>query len=348
MESPAELWRITGSDWALPILVRVHEEMAFVSVPNIPLLKKQRAILDGFMSQLATGGTEEERIIPLLLLQENAKRSELSNPEDIVEWKRTPSTEANLPHHEGVDEFIAHWLVDSGLEISKAAAATIYVSLCAQMVHWLVNRRRGVNLIFGRIEPFQYRKNWKEILLGRAVKNVEASTLKWPNCLYVTAHNPTPPEMCSSELVAFKDGICEWTLEFRASTWFTKQSNELENNRRQRLGPNYLASVCRTVMGHYERARETYRKYLHEQSVKITSLPEFNQGDGGFFTTVKTHAKGKARNAVRAYVLPPYIIDPPVAPSEPEGPESANGALPEVPSVPCGDSAVRETGADLE
>lgn len=301
------IWELKGSHWTLPILVEIHDETALVRIPEIPLLPKQRAALENALSQLATGGTPDERNVPLMFLIENAKRSEFTNAEDVVSWNRQPPIGQNIPKEEGVDDFVGDWLVSTGFGISKASATAIYISICTHMLHWLVNRRRPVNLVFGTLDPFQYRKNWKEILLGKAWLRAAAGNLE-DRTIYITSHPPKPGDMAQSEMLSYNKGVCNWTLEFTPSKWFHNHSNEVEEKRRQRMGrARYLVSVMRTIMSHAQRAQATYSTYLNEISPKIVEVPEFNSDDGGYFTTLKKDSRGEIHRPAKAFVLPPDL-----------------------------------------
>ena len=326
MEQPLELWELAGSHWQLPIIVEIHADMARVTIPDIPLLGLQRAALENALSQLATGGTETERLIPIIVLKEFAQKSKFESPEQVVAWNRLPSPAINFPKDEGVDEFIKDWLAASGISLSKAAASTLFVSLVTHMMHWLVNRRKPVNLLFGTLDPFQYRKNWKEIVLGMAyARTAEADT--WHK-KFVEQHPPTPTDLCQSQLLSFDRGICRWMVEFTPAAWFHKHSDEVEWNRRKRLGGKaYLVSVCRVIMGHAERAVSVYRKFLHEQSTKIVSLPEFDVFGSGFFGKVKADSKEKVHRPFRTYVLPTEVAAS-IQSSAAEDSIGADGELP--------------------
>jgi hypothetical protein len=303
-----ELWELSGSHWTLPIFVEVQDETARVTVPDIPLLRSQRAVLESALSQLATGGTEAERVIPMLVLRENAQKSSHPDAESVVVWNRLPSATVNMPNEEGVDEFVADWLNATGFNLSKASGTTIFVSLCTHMVHWLVNRRKPVNLMFAVLNPFQYRRNWKEILLGMAWTRAQEGTLENRD-IYISSHPPSPADFVQSELLSYEKEVCNWTIECTPTDWFHRHSNQVEFKRRQRLGARpYLVSVCRTVMAHYERAASVYKTFVDEQNAKIVAIPEFNVGSSGHLGQVKAYAKATAKPPFRAFVLPAELV----------------------------------------
>jgi hypothetical protein len=245
-----------------------------------------------------------------------------------------------------------------GLFQTTGAAAAVYVSLMSHMLHWLVNKRRTVPMLFANVTPLHYRKNWKEIVLGRFLQERWDRGDRWPDIKWVTGYEPTPQELAHNDLVAWNEelGICEWTIEVQPTKWFEDHSNqaEIKNRRtrggeRKRLLRGYLATVVKSIMAHVAQASDIWTKNTYELRKKIVELPPFYVGDNGYLTRLSDRDKacGKVRRPARSVVLPHVLTPDSIATCYHDSEEPEGEELPEVSSLPSADGPVRTPGPDV-
>ena len=345
----------TRGDWTLPILVTyddaANEAAATVRLPQVPLLKSQvQAIRSRLGPSVVNDAENDEWLCVLDVLRTMAMPSEAADPEDVVMWNRQMEIGTNAARMEGVDEFIADWLLISGVKLSRETATTMFVSLMAHATHWLVNRRRRVNFIFATIIPLQYRRNWKEILLGtRAMQASEVDQLErwrqrgwWRNM-------PEPEEYVKSDLVDFdsQNSLCHWLLETEPSEWYAKASLQVEKNRRRRLGKSgYFSSVAKMLYHRIPLIRHVYANYIKDLGSPSTAIPEFGLRNGETTLEGTPRSAGVQRLGVKAVVVPAWV-EPKEGIGEQGIEDEAYADLPPMPGLQPGNKPVRNPGQDV-
>jgi hypothetical protein len=322
--------------------------MTHVRIPDLQLLKVQRGLLESVLTQLSIGMIEGGWNIPLNVLERCAEPSNRHDPEECVIWMRKPD-KPNLPKEPGVDEFVMDWVMTSGLFQSKATAMTVFVSLMTHVTHWLVNKRKPVNLIFARMTPMHYRRNWKEVVLGRFL--VDRLGHRYPDIKWLKGFRPTGKDLCHEDLLAYDptDKICEWTLECEPSNYFRKASNERERNERRAKHSDkyYLPAVVRTIMEHRDAAADAFSAYTRDLVAKVITLPTFNVSDDGVLTKIKERSTAKVGRPARAVVFPHCLTPDSIAACVESNASVPIDDVPGVPSVQPGNDAVRDTGPDV-
>lgn len=270
-----ELYAITHDYWTLPVTADYpddQDQFALVRVgAGIPMLQIQREVIGKLLDTLGSRKTPTRWVIP----KENLEAyGELftGNPESVVDWRPITTrvhvnTDTQMNHVD--NEFFVEF-VKKGFVKNTAVAKVLWKAYCQHCLHWMINKRGTVDLLFCKLTPLPYRPNWKSFLLNEWLKSNKKKSVKPPVFeqdvkKWIKAAS-TP--MLSPSILWFnkKERYIYWSIEVKAGSLWYRMVAAKEAARKHRLTMTYFSSIVNDLKSVIPEATKIYAAFLREIS----------------------------------------------------------------------------------
>jgi hypothetical protein len=345
-----EFWVVCGPTWRLPVSIEWADTLGEINLEVVSLLAIQRqALLDLVGPKIfARGGKVWIFRADLLTLAHPAPALPV---EQLVEW--LPSR-ARAEEIEFIDNDFIKGYCESEFAVSKDPAVmdVMWISLCKFALHWLVNEEREIDMIFARIIPLAFRKNWSNAAAKYELRKfrehqIQKSEFLCPNQESIIDRG-LADYLASDNLTSFdeKTKLPRMCLEILEGREYREATQRREKARRQRWGIKFWERFFDRLKRQLPVVLEIYEHHLREAKYPYCKTnPKSIGGSSG--KRPRTHTGGKAAPA-SAHFGEDCTLYPPIETSEPSNLPSADGCLPdEVPDLqsPAGD--VRYSRGDV-
>lgn len=348
----SELWELIGSHWRLPLCVEWFDpHLAEIELANIPLLAEQKRVALELLE--AIGTRQDDKVwVTRAVLGANAVRSSQADPEAIVEWlpKRQPQP---VRDDYRADEFVTEFCESPYAPINDPLIMeAVWAGMQKFMLHWLLNKRRPLDLLFCRLTPLMLRGNWQSVL-ARWEKNQKMVTKqRYAANQQSMIGRGVGDYLCDTTVVAVdpKRKVIRWTLTCTVKEPFHDLAWKLETERKRRCGAgNYwVRSVSDQQKRQLSLALEAYEEWLKEAARPyISILLRGPKGGGSPEEYVAKRVRVMDRPAIHTETI---VLSDDARVEEGGGLalESEVEALPaEVPDLRPGLEDVRDTGGNL-
>jgi hypothetical protein len=276
MTSRVELWELTGAGWRLPIRVVWYSELAEVRVGyGAPLTKRMRSIAEEKLKAIVNP-RGNVFWFSRADLEKIASLSRYEDPEDVIEWAPMRPA-ARVESEFRASDFIQAYVECHFAVIRNPLLATaVWASFCKFMMHWLLNERKTVDLVFAEMDAFALRRGWQ----GAAAK-LEQKVCRMGGIKERDLFNPDPQNVADRmafvlihrDLTAWdeKSRTLEYTIDVRTKPQWRDFVKKLVDERASLIGNNYL-SLVRELKLQLRRVIKAYAHYLEEASHPTSNL----------------------------------------------------------------------------
>lgn len=240
-----ELWTVRGNRprlWTIPVWIEQNGKQAKV-FPAIPLLATQLRALHWRLEDQGAKREGDEWVIPAGKLKLIAMAAPKIDPEYLLTWEHLRL--ADLPKRKRAISQDQHDFVDDmylrGIGQSREVLRYWFVEFANQMLDWLVNHERPVDLGFCILHPSPYRLGWQHRIY-EGVKNYGKK--RGPR------HKRAVGQIEKRYLIVDKGRHCRRTIEIEFPRTWWKIIDKVESERLELLGDygyatNFMASVRR-------------------------------------------------------------------------------------------------------
>lgn len=281
MNSNETLWELIGPYWTLPVYVSRFANLMEVRLAPIPLLDKMKKVA----SEVFSG---KERRGEVWFIHENEsvgimRRSDLTDPEDVVMWDKPREFDAE--EHPAIDdEFIVGYIrSEFAMTRDPLIVDVLWVSLCRYMLHRLVNEEKEVNLKFATLVPLSFRQNWQNAAAKweehKRGKELTSERMKRYDYL-----KPNPQNMvdrgvadylCTSYVTELRGGVLGKTVNIVLNNKFHRAVMRTEAVRRRLSGGQYWKRMAAdTLRRQLPKALEVYADYLENSKLPNVAILE--------------------------------------------------------------------------
>lgn len=270
-----ELYAITHDYWTLPVTADYpddQEQFALVRIgAGIPMLQIQREVIGKLLDTLGERKTPTRWVIP----KENLEAyGELftGDPESVVDWRPITTrvkSNTDVPMNRIDDEFFVEF-VKKGFVKNTAVAKVLWKAYCQHCLHWMINKRGTVDLLFCQLIPLPYRPNWKSFLLNEWLRGQKRKSIKPP------ALEPSVQEvvkaaaapMRSPSILWFnkKERYIYWSIEVKAGSLWYKMVAAREEAKKHRMSSGYFKAIVNDLRQAIPKASKIYAAFLREIS----------------------------------------------------------------------------------
>lgn len=263
-----ELYELIGRNYRLPVWGRSLGDRMWVSVPSVPWLAQQLAVMETTLLELSGSrrGPKGEWIIHEDAFGKFFIKSTATDPQDVVVWNwRQELYDRQEPAGDFIEYYCRH---PDAVFRDKALMAILWASLLKVAAEWVVTRGRILDLTFARVCALPLRSNWKAILKKR--QRIASKYAAYKEDKFF-AEQLTPDNLSSwSEHTR----SIRWTLNVEATRYFNELMARVETARKRGLrGEKGYWQRCKEVMRSYEkRVREIYATYLAETNQKTVRI----------------------------------------------------------------------------
>lgn len=240
-----ELWTVRGNRprlWTIPVWVEQKEKRARIFAA-IPLLATQLRALHWRLTDQGAQREGDEWEISAKKLKLIAMASPVIDPEYLLTWEHLRS--ADLPKRKRSISQDQHDFVDDmylrGIGQSREVLRYWFVEFSNQMLDWLINHERPVDLGFCILHPSPYRLGWQHRIY-EGVKNYGQK--RGPR------HKRAVGQLEKRYLIVDQGRHCRRTIEIEFPRTWWKIIDKVESERLELLGDygyaaNFMASVRR-------------------------------------------------------------------------------------------------------
>lgn len=339
----------------MPLLVEWFDpHLAEIRLADIPLLAEQKRL--GLDLLEALGTRQDEKVwVTRAILEANAVRSEQGDPEAVVEWlpRRKPQP---VREDYQADEFIAEFCASPYAPIRDTLIMdAVWAGMQKFMLHWLLNKRKPLDLLFCRLTPLLFRGNWQAVV-ARWEKNQQGRKMTGKQ-MYAPSQRSmiergVADYLCETTVTAVdvKRKVLRWTISCSVNPAFHELAWKLETERKRRGGSgNYwVRSVQEQLKRQLPLALDAYEEFLKEAARPYISVLE--RGHAGRKSPENFLAK-RVRIMERPAIAPETIVlsdDPRVEEGGGLTLEAEIEALPAgVPDLQPGIGNMRDTRGEL-
>jgi hypothetical protein len=283
MNIKVELWELFGPCWRLPARVVWYADLAEVRVgAGAPLTERMRTVAEEKLLTVANRkGTSfwasREALGKVAVL------SRYEDPQEVIEWAPLrPSTKVESTFQ--ASDFIQGYCECSFAVIRNPLLATmIWASFCKFMMHWMLNERKTVDLVFAEMDAFMLRRNWQGVAAKAEQKLHRAGAIKDRDLFNSDAQNVADRMgfvFTNRDLTSFdeKTRTLGYTLDVRPNKKFFTFARELViermSGREGRSGGNYT-TLIRELKGQVKRVIKAYAHYLAEATAPTSNVDCF-------------------------------------------------------------------------
>jgi hypothetical protein len=347
MTPRVELWELIGPCWRLPLRVVWYAELAEVRVgAGAALTRKMRAVAEEKLLTVATPKgsnfwASREALGKVAVL------SRYEDPEEVIEW-----TPLRPPVKVSSGGFQASEFIQSYCECHFAIirnpllATAVYASFCKFMMHWMLNERGTVDLLFAEMDALALRRNWQGTAARMEQKLWRAGKIKDRDLFSPDMQNIADrmsEVLTHRELTAFdeKSGTFEYTIDIRTNKKWKEFVGKLGQERlKARDGYNGMIRLLRFQL---RRVIRCYAHYLEEATHPTANIScyEYDRARGKWEWYNGSRAAGPGGDPRDT-----SVEMRPVEEGDESAVESEAASLPGMPALQSGASDLRDTGTE--
>lgn len=293
-----ELWVVRADGYQLPVFVQPgianQKTNAFLVCPAIGLEPDQKRWLEHHLNAIGV-----HRVGAYWLL--NAERAALVlrkapgvTPKRYVLWGTlrtidppvdvngvTVAPEQDNPSEQktmsaNADDFVRY--VAGRIQFTDLHAARIlWYEFCRHAPNWMLESGKGLDMYFGVLRAFPYRRNWKAIMaakfpgFGPIAAINDGERLKQALSATMIGWQMEQPEMTSMT----EQGCFDWTVDVELRDIFLEHTRTYERQQLDALGPvPYYKRWLTEVRSRYEGAVSTLRSFWVQSSRPVGDVDQ--------------------------------------------------------------------------
>lgn len=278
MNVTVELWELTGPSWRLPLrVVWYAPDLAEVRVgAGAPLTKKMRSVAEEKLLTVAKQkGTNfwasREALGKIAVL------SRCEDPEEVIEWTSIREAARVESGFKATDFIQAYCECHFAVIRNPLLATAVWASFCKFMMHWLLNERGTVDLLFAEMDAFALRRNWQGTAARMEHKLWRAGKIRDKDLFKPDAQN-IADRMAHvfqhRDLTSFdeKEKVLEWTLDVRVKKPWRVLMLKLAKERRAN---KQTYAIIRELRRQLPKVISAYAHYLEEAARPISNVDCF-------------------------------------------------------------------------